>query len=65
MKKFNLNQKKAISDLFINLSNSIITVGVIVPLISGIRWNINNLIIFILTIAFTFILVLLSNILLK
>ena len=65
MKKFNLNQKKAISDLFINLSNSIITVGVIVPLISGIRWNINNLIIFILTIAFIFILVLLSNILLK
>lgn len=62
--KLNLNQRKAISDLFINLSSSIITLGVVVPLTTGDIFNSKNLIIFFSTVIFTLVLVLLSNILL-
>ncbi|MEK7597634.1 MAG: hypothetical protein AAB441_03235 [Patescibacteria group bacterium] len=63
--KLNLNQRKAISDLSMNLSNSIITLGVIIPLLAGNILNIKNIVNFVITIVVSTILVLLSNILLK
>lgn len=63
--KLNINQRKAISDLLINLSNSIVTLGVVIPIFTGNVLNIKNITNIILTTIVAFILVLLSNNLLK
>jgi len=51
MKKLNLNQRKAISDFFVNLSVALISIGVINQLISDKRLNLISLIIIISSIV--------------
>jgi len=65
MRKLNLNQRRAISDLFINLSNSFITVGFIAPIFTR-NYQISfSLIGLIFAFIFSGVLVFISNSLLK
>ena len=52
MRTLNLNQKKAISELLVNLSAAFISISTVGALISGIRFNSNML-----TIIFTIIII--------
>jgi len=65
MRKLNVNQRRAISDLFINLSNSIITLSIITPFLSKNILYYENFINLLFGIIVSFILILLSNNMLK
>lgn len=63
--KLNINQRRAISDLFINLSNSFITVGFIAPIFTKDYQVSFSIIGIIFSFSFSATLVFISNSLLK
>lgn len=65
MRKLNINQRRAISDLFINLSNSFITIGFIAPIFTKDYQVSFSMIGIIFSFSFSAALVFISNSLLK
>jgi len=65
MKKLNLNQRKALSELINNLSVSIFVLGIVTPIFSKDVQNSFNIINLIIAIFISFPLVVLSNYMLR
>lgn len=65
MRKLNINQRRAISDLFINLSNSFTTIGFIAPIFTKDYQVSFSMIGIIFSFSFSATLVFISNSLLK